>query len=137
MNDNPAPLDGSSRYNKRHWLPHAGEAFVEFGLADGRHWCLDLVNVSDGGLCFGLDDNGQPVLEVGSRIDAAVVRVGEIEISGSLLIAHATEQFGAGTLCGAEFKPSKKCDQHKLTTLIDQLEKLRDTSVFPGNPYHS
>jgi hypothetical protein len=130
-------LDGSRRYNTRYWLPHAGEAFVEFALADGHAWCLDLVNVSYGGLCFGLDDNGRPFLEVGSRIDGAVVRVGEIEISGDLLIAHATEQFGAGTLCGAEFKPSKECDGQRLTTLIDQLDQLRDTSVFPRNPDHS
>jgi hypothetical protein len=137
MENSTASSASSGRNDNRHWLQHAGEAFVEFDLADGRRWCLDLVNVSDGGLCFGLDDDGQPVLEVGTRIDDAVVRVGEIEISGSLLVAHATEQFAAGTLCGAEFKPSKECDQHKLTTLIDQLDQSRDTSVFPRNPDHS
>ncbi len=41
--------------------------------------------------------------------------------SGALTIAHATEEFAAGTICGARFQPRTDEDAHQLEQAIAEL----------------
>jgi len=107
---------GAERYR----LLYAGEAFIEFDGPEGRRWQLELMGISPRGVCFGLQD-GQPILERGSRIDRIVVQVASVRIDGKLLIAHSTEEFAAGTICGGEFHPATEADERKLTEAIEAL----------------
>jgi hypothetical protein len=60
-------------------------------------------------------------MERGTEIAGVVVRVGGISITGSLSIAHATEEFAAGTICGARFRPAGPQDQAALDQIILSL----------------
>ena len=104
----------------RRRLHHAGEAFVEFDLPDERHYRLEIIEISTEGLCFALEQD-QLALRKGSTINHVVIRVGETHIDGSLAIAHVTEEFSVGTICGAEFRPNTAFDERKLATLIENL----------------
>ena len=109
-----------SRRGPRHRLRYADEAFVEFNLSEDRTWRLDLLDLGTGGLCFGLE-NGQLRVDVGSTIDGAVLQIGDVRIAGSLSIAHVTEEFSAGTICGARFQPATETDKSKLADLMAAL----------------
>jgi hypothetical protein len=108
------------RTGARHRLRHAHDAFVEFTRLDGSTWRTDLLELSGGGVCFGLDA-GHPALEPGSRIDRVVLRVAKTAVAGTLTIAHATEEFAAGTICGAQFQPAGEADARVLAQLIASL----------------
>jgi len=108
------------RGTERYRLLYAGEAFVEFAGPGDRAWQLELLGISSRGVCFGLQD-GKPALERGSRIDGVVVQIGSARVNGMLLIAHATEEFAAGTICGAEFHPATEADERKLKEAIASL----------------
>jgi hypothetical protein len=117
-----ASFQTCSRSGERFWLPHAGGAFVKFDHTDGLRCCCDLLNVSSDGVCFGVDDE-QLTLNPGSRIEDAIVQVGDIEIRGVLIIAHITQALSTGTICGAAFSPATESDARKFSTLIAQLGK--------------
>jgi len=119
-----APINSCQRPNERFWIWRAGEATVEFTYPDGCHWCCDLLNISKGGVCFGLMDE-QPALDSGLRIAEAVLRIAEVDIEGSLVVVHITESLSAGTVCGAEFMPATEDDRNRLTHAISQLEAKR------------
>jgi hypothetical protein len=53
-----------------------------------------------------------------------MIRIGETEIEGRLTIAHVTEEFSSGVLCGAEFEPATEFDQRRLATLIDEFQHV-------------
>ena len=118
--DNTSTTYACRRGGERYRLLYANEAFVEFVGSDGRPWKLDLMGISADGLCFGLQD-GKPSLERGSRLDSIVVQIASIRINGMLTIAHATEEFAAGTICGAKFQPATDADQLKLKEAIAKL----------------
>jgi len=108
------------RTGLRHRLRHAHDAVLEFTLPDNRSRRLDLLELGSGGVCFGLDD-GQPGLEPGSTIERVVLRVSDARIEGALAIAHATEEFASGTICGARFVPASEDDERTLRQLIASL----------------
>ena len=107
---------GAERYR----FLYAGEAFIEIVRPGGPPLQLELLGISSRGVCFGLQD-GQPILERGSTIDRIVVQVGNVRIDGMLMIAHATAEFAAGTICGAEFHPATEADERKLKEAISAL----------------
>jgi len=116
----PTTVYACRRSGLRHRFLYAKDAFIEFTASDGRPWRLGLLDYSSGGLCFGLED-GQPILKPGARIDPIVVRIGSLGIEGVLTIAHATEEFGAGTICGARFDPATEPDERKFKAAIAAL----------------
>ena len=120
MKEAPEFVYACPRRGTRHRLRRAGRAFVEFSLPGERHYRFALIDISADGLCFELE-NGQPILRSGSKIDHAVIRVGDTELSGSVSIAHVTRGFSAGTICGAKFRPATPFDESKLATLIESL----------------
>ena len=106
-----------NRHNQRRWLGHAGEGTVEFEFPRGRHRRLDLVNISPAGVCFGVDDDGLRMRR-GQRIERVLVRIGDVEVTGSLVVAHVTESLMTGTVCGAEFCPSTLAEGAALFDLL-------------------
>jgi len=116
----PKLLTACRRTGLRHRLRHAHQACIEMRMPDGSEWRLDLLDIGSGGVCFGLRD-GKPPMEPGMEIASVVVRIGDAAMAGSLSIAHATEEFGAGTICGARFVPAGPSDEHTLLKVIDSL----------------
>ena len=115
----------ANRYKRRacRFRPEDGEeAFVHFDLADGVHWTLSLVEISDGGLAFGLND-GRPRLKVGARIDRVTVEAGGFELAGSARVTHVTSELGVSTICGAEFAPSTEADKKTLALVLNTILK--------------
>lgn len=106
-----------NRHNQRRWLSRAGEGTVEFEFPHGKHRRLDLVNISPGGVCFGLDDDGLRMRR-GQRIERVLVKIGNVEVTGSLVVAHLTESLMTGTVCGAEFCPSTLAEGAALFDLL-------------------
>jgi hypothetical protein len=107
---------GAQRYH----LLYANEAFLEFVGPDGTPWRCDLLGISADGLSFGLPDS-QPMPERGVSIDHIAVRIAGVRIEGGLTIAHTTEEFAAGTICGARFHPASEADAGKLRKAIAAL----------------
>jgi len=120
VSNNAGHATACRRGTERYRLLYSGEAFVELVGPDGRAWRLELMGISSQGLCFGLQ-GGQPVLERGSRVDGVVVQIGSARMDGMLLIAHATEEFASGTICGAAFHPTSEIDELKLREAIATL----------------
>jgi hypothetical protein len=119
---NAATTQFCDRPKERYWLWRAGDAFVEFSTGDECNWCCDLLNISASGICFGLIDE-QPGLEPGKRIDGALLHVDDVDIDGSLVIAHITDSLSTGTLCGAQFLPVDKSAERAYAGVISRLEK--------------
>jgi c-di-GMP-binding flagellar brake protein YcgR len=119
-NYRPKMVLACRRTGARHRLRHAHDAHVEIVLPDGSPRRFDLLELSSGGVCFGLDD-GQIDLGPGSRFEQVVLHVAATRIAGTLTIAHATEEFAAGTICGAQFQPAGEADSRALATLIASL----------------
>ena len=120
MKDAPQNVYACARRVPRHRLQHAGEAFVELDLPDERHHRLEIIDISTGGLCFA-DEQDQLDLRSGTTINQVVICVGGTRIDGSLSIAHVTQEFSVGTVCGAQFRPATAFDERKLTALIERL----------------
>ncbi|HEX4825996.1 MAG TPA: hypothetical protein VFV19_16985 [Candidatus Polarisedimenticolaceae bacterium] len=116
----PKIVSACRRTGMRHRLRHAHQAFLVLTVEDGRSWQLDLLDIGSGGVCFGLID-GQPAMERGMEFGRVVLHVAGSAIRGSLEIAHATEEFAAGTVCGARFHPATREDQIALEALIRSL----------------
>ena len=106
-----------NRHNQRRWLSRAGEGTVEFEFPHGQRRRLDLVNISPGGVCFGVDDDGLR-MQRGQQIERVLIRIGDLEVSGSLVIAHVTESLMTGTVCGAEFSPGTLAEGAALFDLL-------------------
>ena len=45
----------------------------------------------------------------------------KVRIEGALTIAHATEEFSTGTICGGQFRPATEADERKLKDVIARL----------------
>jgi hypothetical protein len=118
----PATTQLRNRLNERYWLWRAGDAFVEFSTGDECNWCCDLLNISASGVCFGLIDE-QPGQEPGMRIDGVLLHIEDVDIDGSLVIAHITDSLSSGRLCGAQFLPADKRAERKYAGVISRLEK--------------
>ena len=123
MTGNPSFTYSRKRRHSRYKPEPAEPAFVEFDLVDDSHWRLSLLEIGEGGLCFGVG-NEQLSWPVGLRIDPVTIQVSDLRISGGLRIAHVTPEFAAGTACGAEFSPSTSADARALGRLLARLEKL-------------
>lgn len=120
MSQSPTSATKCGRRSRRHLVQHARDV-IELS-AEGRSWKLGLLDVSAGGVCFGLEDDG-PSLEVGSRVESVVLRLEGTEIHGGIVVSHVTQEFGAGTICGAEFLPATDEDRVTLGSLVERLER--------------
>ncbi len=97
-------------------------AFIDFAMPDGSHFRLDVLSLGSGGVSFGLDE-GRPPLQDGSRIERAILCVGDTRVAGGIVVAHVTEEFSVGTVCGAEFHPATAADEQALDALLVRLAR--------------
>ena len=98
------------------------EAIVEFDLPAGRHHTLRLVEISEGGLSFHVDDAVREALTIGMDIDDVTVDVGGLQIVGSMRLLHVTEPAGGGAACGVEFTPTTGVDERMMGLVLLGLE---------------
>ena len=93
------------------------QAVVEFDHPEGRHWTLTLVEISDGGVRFRLDED-RPTLAIGDRIAEVTLDVGTLQMTGSLQVHHITPEPDGGATCGAEFTPATEADERMLELIL-------------------
>jgi hypothetical protein len=82
-----------------------------------------MLDLSVAGLSFMVEES-VPALEVGTRIENAVVRIAECEMQGHLVIRHVTGQADMTTHYGAIFYPRDESDLLKLNGVLAGIEAL-------------
>ena len=111
---------------RRYRVDSARVANVEFCYPgpNGRSFVLPLVDLSITGFSFKLEE---PLsgLENGSTIEAVVVRVGDCEIKGDLLVMHLTDEHEGEACCGAFFYPENEPELVKLKCVVAGIEVLQ------------
>ena len=99
-------------------------ATVEFTESDKMHRELALRELSVSGLAFSMP-GPLPGIEPGAMLDKSVIRLGELEIHGSMTVLHTTRGFGAQYIVGAQFFPRSEADSNELIGLVSRLEDMR------------
>jgi len=99
------------------------EAFVEWAPPGrvGELRRLPLIDISVSGLSFALGDE-LPGIENGSNLSNAVIRLGECEIHGDLVVMHLTAQTDTRTICGALFYAASDQDLLKLRSAVAGMD---------------
>jgi len=99
-------------------------AAVEFSYPNpnGRDFNQPLIDISIAGFSFHIE-NPVPDIDHGEQIEEAVVRLGDCEIKGDIIIMHLTNE-GSRTLCGALFYPSDESELVKLKCVVAGIEAL-------------
>jgi hypothetical protein len=83
---------------------------------DGTPIDQPLVDISVSGMSFALERE-LPLLSRGAVIAGVLVRIGDCEMRGKLLIKHVTRN-GSDVICGAVFYPASEIDMNKLNGMI-------------------
>jgi hypothetical protein len=115
------------RKQRRYSIERDRNAIVafEYPCPSGRPYRLPLLNVSKAGLSFALDDRDElTTLDPGTRIEDVVVRIGDCEIDGEMVLMHLTPDDQSKALCGALFFPSSDDDLIKLRSLVAGMEAV-------------
>lgn len=96
---------------------------IEFGFPgpEGTPCCMDLLDLSRGGISFILAHE-LPGLEAGESIDGARVQLGGHTVHGDIVVMHLTPDATRGDVCGALFFPSQDEDILALRALLAMLE---------------
>jgi hypothetical protein len=108
----------NTQRDRRFALLVSRDARVQFAYPANSELRRDqpLLDISVTGLSFGLEHE-LPLLVRGAVIHGAVVRVGDCDMTGKLLVKHLTrseDQF----VCGAVFYPASEMESVKLNGLI-------------------
>jgi hypothetical protein len=119
------PVAGpNTQRDPRFAVPPELNGRVEFRYPNrvGRVLMPRLHDISVSGVAFSLDHE-LPLMVRGARIEDAVVRIGDLELGGRLLVRHGTGT-GAGTMVyGCVFYPSTERDLALLDTALVGLEQ--------------
>ncbi len=108
------------RKTRRHRISPGSDARVEFQYPDSSGSSFALTDISVSGFSFSVPEDGHG-LETGAALPGAVVRIGECEIRGELLIMHATAESGT---VGALFYPASDEELVKLKSVIAGIEAV-------------
>lgn len=114
-----APPQQAIQRDPRYPVPPGVDALVEFHYPNphGRRLSTSLAELCVAGLAF-VVDHELPLVVRGARIESVVVRLGDAELGGKLLIRHATEDDRGRFVYGAIFYPSTEHDQLKLNGIL-------------------
>ena len=106
----------------RYSIPMAVDACVEFNFPNpsGRRLVLPLLELSVSGLSF-IVDHELPLLVRGARLEGVLVRVGDSEISGRLLLKRLTRGVRSEAIYGGVFYPETEQDQNKIGAVLTGL----------------
>jgi hypothetical protein len=108
---------------RRYSVAQAKSASIEFGYPNpnGRQSVLPLIDISVAGFSFELNEPF-PGLELGSSIEAVVVKIGDCEIKGDLVVMHLTDNADPEAVCGALFYPESETELVKLKCVVAGIE---------------
>lgn len=111
------------RKTKRHSAKGSEQAYVELALQDysGEPHRLPILDISVSGLSFSVGDELSG-LENGLTLPDVVVRLGDCEIHGELVVMHLTPQTETRTTCGALFYAASDEDLIKLRSAVAGME---------------
>lgn len=114
---------GCRRKQRRRPAAGSGTACVEiqYPQPGGRQHELALVDVSVSGLSFSFEEEF-PGLESGTDLSDVVVRLGDCEIRGELVVMHVTARGDDRWLCGALFYAATDTDLLKWRSAIAGME---------------
>ena len=110
---------GCRRRQRRFSISETGGGAVEFEYPEPgcRRHCVPLTDISASGLSFNMDEP-LPGLESGASINQVLIRLGDCEIRGDLLLMHVTPIFLSTLQCGALFYPATDTDLIKLKSVL-------------------
>jgi hypothetical protein len=116
-------ITGCRRKQRRQTTSGSGNAWVEvnYPQPDGRRHKLALVDVSVSGLSFLFEDELEG-LETGADLTDVLIRLGNCEIRGELVVMHVTAQGPERCLCGALFYAAGDNDLLKWRSAIAGME---------------
>lgn len=120
-----ATITKNRRSHTRHPVSPEEVARVGFDYPtpNGKQYEVPLVNISASGLSFLIDPGDELAgLEEGAGLPDAVIRLGECEIRGEMLIMHMTAGPDSRYVCGALFYPATDTDLVKLKSAIAGME---------------
>jgi hypothetical protein len=114
------------RQQRRFASRGAGIARVElcYPGETGRRYVLPLVDASASGLSFSFEDE-LPGLEAGATLPDVVVRLGDCDVHGELVVMHVTPKNEALTLCGALFYATTDTDLVKWRSAVAGMSITR------------
>ena len=120
-----ATIAKNRRSQTRHSVSPENVARIEFDYPtpNGKQYQVPLVNISASGLSFMIDPGDELAgLEEGAGLPDAVIRLGDCEISGEMLVMHMTAGPDSRYVCGALFYPATDTDLVKLKSVIAGME---------------
>ena len=114
---------GCRRKQRRRTTSGSGSAVVEINYPqpEGPRHQLALVDVSVSGLSFVFEDE-LAGLEAGADLHDVLIRLGDCEIHGELVVMHVTPQGPDRSLCGALFYAAGDTDLLKWRSAIAGME---------------
>ena len=114
-----------NREDRRLALPDGERAVVEFDYPNphGPRRTLPLLDISATGVAFTVSRSLRG-LERGSNLTDVVLRVGQCEVEGELLLSHVTPLNDDGSMCGGRFFPMTQADQLKLAKLLTAMNAV-------------
>lgn len=116
-------ITGCRRKQRRRTTSGSGNAWVEITCPqpEGRLHTLPLLDVSVSGLSF-MFEEPLPGLESGASLNNVLVRLGDCEIRGELVVMHLTPQGPGRWACGALFYAASDTDLLKWRAAIAGME---------------
>lgn len=133
MSDPVSKMIGGDRTTVRVPIPAGVEAWVEIRLGE-RRWRRPLLDISESGISLE-GSGGLPELAPGSTFVDTVVRVGDCEIHGTMVVCHITPSISTGTVYGARFHPPSKADRARLNGLVERCwAGSSKTETEPAEP---
>jgi hypothetical protein len=116
-------ITGCRRKQPRRTTSGSGKAWVEvnYPQPEGRQHRLALVDVSVSGLSFVFEEQ-LAGLETGTDLHDVLIRVGDCEIHGELVVMHVTPHGHDRWLCGALFYAAGDTDLLKWRSAIAGME---------------
>jgi len=116
-------ITGCRRKQHRRTLSGSGNAWVEvnYPQPEGKRHQLALIDVSVSGLSF-VFESELAGLESGADLHDVLVRLGDCEIRGELVVMHVTPQGSGRWLCGALFYAAGDTDLLKWRSAIAGME---------------
>jgi hypothetical protein len=113
------------RKQRRHSASGNDSAAVEitYPQPQGRSHRFVLVDISISGLSFAFEDELIGI-ESGDALSDVVVRLGDCEIHGDLVVMHVTSHAGTHRVCGALFYAASDTDLLKWRSAIAGMEAV-------------
>ena len=114
------------RKQRRHITLGTDQASVEVAWPQpsGQRHRLTLMDVSISGLSFTFEEELQGI-ESGACLPETVIRLGETEIHGELVVIHVTQQTENRQVCGALFYAATDNDLVKWRAALSGIESVR------------